>query len=410
MALLNPLSQAQQAFNDTLIRKAEGEMFDMVAELYGVPRLDYIDAKYWRKALQHVALGPRGALGSTFAFVREALRAQDTVYQVNVDPDPAKKHRIYWVAGGLAAGFTFQDLYRFWEIEGEVYCSTGWKGTSPGAAPWAYLELSKYRGPYWAPCDWSADSTLIAGVPTQQAATRLPFTCKSGNATYKLFIEGDILLVAPPTYIQVDYGWAIQYANANPVPLVDWFPTTINHVGELEAATIPYTGLFPVMFGVTPKSEWVVQEDATLKRLDVFANQDDPGLPARGGSYTVTILLNGAATGLSAVLGAADKHVFDLGSVVVAPGDKLAIQVTSGAGVNQPLLHPRFQVHGERLVGQPVGGEVLLDATQAGDQTAGPYPLYLNDAGLAGWKYTLELLLAAGVVPEVYAFNFDHPW
>jgi hypothetical protein len=410
MALFNPLSQVQQAFNDTLIRKAEGEAFDSLAEMYGVPRLDYIEVKYWRKALQHVALGPRGSLGATFAFVREALRKQDKAYQVNVDPDPAKKNRIYWVAGGPAAGFTFKDLYRFWEIDGEVYFSTGWKGTSPGAAPWAYLEMSKYRGPYWTACDWSKDTTLIAGVPTQRAATRLPFTCKSGNAMYKLYIEADTFTVAPPMYIQIDYGWAMQYANANPVPLVDWFPSTIQHVGDLEGAVIPYSGLFPVTFGIPSQSEWVVDETATLKRLDVFADQGEPGFPARGGNYVVTLMLNGVATALTATLGAAATSAFGAGNIATAPGDKLALKVTSGAGVNKSLIRPRFQVHGERLGGQPIGGEVLPDATAQGDQTNGPYPWYLNDAGVAGWKQTLEVLLAAGVVPEVYAFTFSYPW
>jgi len=407
MALLSPLSQVDRAFNDTLILKAQGYAFDDLADMYGVPRISYIHEKYWRKALQHVAFGPRGAPGSTFAFLREALRGFDKTYQVDVDPSNATKHRITWVAGGPGAGFLFSDLYRFWEIKGEIFFSNG--KTAAGAAPWAYIELSKYPGPHWRACDWSQDSSLIAGLPTQFDAVRLPFTCKAYGAIYKVFIE-NVLEVAPPTYMQVDFNWEIQYQNANPGPFLNWYPSTVDHVGDLEAQTVPYTGKFPLTWAPTPESQWVVEYPTTLNRLDFFGDRDASALPARGGNYVATLLINGAPTAMTATLGAAATHAFVNINVPTVVGDVLSIQISSGAGVNQPLIRPTIQVHGARPVGQPYGGQLLNTAADAGNQTTGPFPLYLNDSGVASWNYTLGLLLAAGVVPEVVAFNFDTPW
>ena len=408
MSMQNPLSQVDQAFADTLIHKAEGDAFDQLAQMYGVPRIPSIPVKYWRKALQHVALGPRGAHGSTFGFVREALRGHDVVFSVQRDSGATTKHRIYWVSGGPAAGFTRKDLHRFWEIDGAVYLSTSWKGAEPGA-PWAYIELTPYAGYAWRACDWSHTTNIVPGFPVTITARRLAFTYRAYGARYKLYIEG-VQFSAPPTYMQDAYGWQVLYANAAPAAGSTWFPTRDDKIGAWEGLAVPSTGLLPVSAVVQPAMcSWQARESLTLTRFDVEADADDSA-PARGGGYTVTLQVNGVDTALSVTLGAADTAGFSVGAVAVTLGDSLAVKVTAGGGVTQPLKHLAAQTRGNRPGGQPLGGALLPDAAAKGDQVDGPFPLYLIDDALADWTATLDVLVAAGVIPEAHSWTFENPW
>jgi hypothetical protein len=410
MALLNPVSQVDQAFNDTLIRKAEDSAFDSLAEMYGVPRVEPFKIKYWRKGLQHVALGPRGAPGSTFGFVREVLREWDKSYQIQIQKGAGLDQRITWVAGGPLAGFEFKDLFRFWEIDGKVYLSNG--KTAAGASPWAWIELSPFSGAHWNSCSWSLDLTLVTGIPVNKTAIRLPFTCKAYGAQYKLYVDVPEAL-APATFLQYDYAWAIQYENTAPIPALApqyWYPSTVEHLGDVEALQFPYTGYFPVTADPLDQSKWTVDQGATLSRIDFFSDLDGAPAPARGGNYVATLRVNNAPTALTVTLGAAATHAFTNANVAVSAGDVLSIQIASAAGTAAPLVGPRIQVHATRPVGQPIGGQLLNDAAVSGDQTAGPHPLYLSGSTFESLRVTLELLLAAGVIPEVIPFDFKQPW
>lgn len=413
----NPWSGADQAMADTLIRKATGLQFDQLAATLGAPRLSSVPQKYWRKALQHVAYGPRGAPGSTFAFLREALRQHDVAYTVSVDPAPLTQNQIAWVAGGPVAGFTHADLFRLWDINGVVYLSMGF-GAAPGAPPWPSIYLVPYRGPHWRACDWSTDSTLIAGVATNRTAYRLPFTLKAVGATYKVFLDSTISIQpAPPTYIQETFDFAVAGLTSMQAVPTTFYPFRADQAEKLSGA----------VNGGTPNSAlptsnfqmFLLSEAITLKRIDFYADAD-PGVaaPNRGGDYIATLMesVGGglfAPTALTVTLGDVDTHAFAVGAVPLAKGKLICIKVERGSPVVPfaPLQFPRIQVSGDRPALQPEGGFVLGGAQEVpGLGGVSPYPIYLNDPKQLDWTRAIDLLLAAGVFADVQYHDFNYPY
>jgi len=419
----SPWSGTEQALADTLINKSQGNVFDQLVRTLGVPRIANIPRSAWRKAARHVAFGPRGAPGSTFAFLREALRPHDVSFSVTVNPVPLELNRITWVAGGPAVGFTQKDLHRFWEIDGIVYVSIGF-GAAPGAAPWTYINLTPYRGQHWRGCDWATDPTLLVGVPTGKTAVRLPFALKSHGATYTVYIDDDISIQpAPPTYVQNYFDWAVDGQNAPLVGIPGFYPYR-----ALDAQAMTAGGVIPGSVNPTNSfQQYLLMEDTSFTQLDFYADAD-PGMaaPARGGDYRATLKMSlnsegvYAPTALTAVLGAVDTHAVGVGLVPLFKGMYIAVRVESvfPGPPTLPVKFPRIQVTSDRPVLQPVGGYVLNGAQEVaglpgpnpGDPVASPYPLYLFDAEQKEWSAFLELLLAAGVRASVRYHDFDHPY
>lgn len=87
--MLKPISQLEEAFRDTTVHKAEGKRVDKVADLYGMPRPEWIVRQRWRDALKKTALGPRGVSQTLFLFLRYGLQQLQEKITVTVGSDTA---------------------------------------------------------------------------------------------------------------------------------------------------------------------------------------------------------------------------------------------------------------------------------------------------------------------------------
>ena len=61
--MITHISKLDEARNDTLISKAEGEALNRISRFYGFDRPRYIKDENWRSALNTVVYGSRGTLG-----------------------------------------------------------------------------------------------------------------------------------------------------------------------------------------------------------------------------------------------------------------------------------------------------------------------------------------------------------
>lgn len=214
--MLQPLSQTEKAFRDTLLTKATGEGFDRLARLYGFPRVHVFPERYWRRALRAIALGPRGTLGTTHA-VLEALfdwwAEPSMTYPVILDPAAPQKLAVDLAETG-PPGFYCNHVGRLIRITSPTFGSSIYWSTALAGAD---LTLAAVATSYWRKADWS---TL--GAPEKATAKILPFVYEEptpgpiagedgaptgtfgGEAClFRILLDGDIWTV-PPTYVQTD--------------------------------------------------------------------------------------------------------------------------------------------------------------------------------------------------------------
>lgn len=166
MALLDGRSQADKAFDDTLVRKAEGVLFDELVDMYGVPRVSWVHERYWRNAARNAIFAKRDSLGSLFGVVREGLRGLDEPRAVKVDPAQGT-NKLYRNGGSL---FAPDDLFRLWEVDGVVYFSTGWNQTGGTACLFKVVIDVSGWDPSWV--DGRVDIKITNGFGTVLAFVR----------------------------------------------------------------------------------------------------------------------------------------------------------------------------------------------------------------------------------------------
>ena len=150
--MLQPISQTEEAFRDTLITKAEGAAFDRLARMWGFPRLGSISISAWRKGLRATALGPRGTPGAIHEAIDGILSGG--VVSVTVDQAIANPSRITASAGGP---FTADHVGRLVRVAGRLYYSTSFAAT--------YLELATVGTALWdaAACE-ARRAALVLGL------------------------------------------------------------------------------------------------------------------------------------------------------------------------------------------------------------------------------------------------------
>lgn len=137
-------SQAEEAFRDTLVHKAEGYWFSKIADLHGFSRPKSIAEAAWRGALIEVAYGPRDTFPVVFKALSKALAAYIEVF------DDCS----YVVGNAIsrAAGWHEAYINRYIRIGDTIYFSTNVDGTE--------LELSPYATSYWSAASFGSTDAI----------------------------------------------------------------------------------------------------------------------------------------------------------------------------------------------------------------------------------------------------------
>tara|TARA_B100000575_G_scaffold173815_1_gene139269 strand:- start:227 stop:2230 length:2004 start_codon:yes stop_codon:yes gene_type:complete len=231
--MLIPFSQAETAFRDTLITKAEGVALDTLGIMYGFPRLGIFERKYYRRALREVAFGKRGTYRLFFKVLENLFdQYSERRGRINVTLDPSDPHVLIYREGG-APTFDCSTVQRFIRVESPTFGSKIYysQGLADGK-----LKLNPIDNPAIAGADWSdlnapeegtakilgfmlrerhpgpasVDGYDLNGNPwhpisrSQDPAAFAEETYLSKNTcTIDLFIDS-FLWSTPPTYLQED--------------------------------------------------------------------------------------------------------------------------------------------------------------------------------------------------------------
>jgi hypothetical protein len=150
--MLEPFSQIEIAFRDTLITKAEGVYLDRLGAMYGFPRLGVFDRKYYRRALREVVFGRRGTYRTLFRVLEnlfDQYSERRSVY--NVTLDPANPHALIYREGTLPP-FDCGNTGRFVRVVSPTFGSRVYYSQHLANG---VLHLNPIETPGVAGADWS---------------------------------------------------------------------------------------------------------------------------------------------------------------------------------------------------------------------------------------------------------------
>lgn len=409
------ISQADAAMRATTLEWSSGDDFRRLSILYGVPIPDNWNEESWRAGLRSAAYDRRGEQVSLYQFLRGIWQHLDT--DVSVTLDPANPQRITAVSG---TPFDQSHVHRWVVIGSAQYWVVG--PADVAGAGGSYLELSRVNTSITSGADWSS----LASAETATAKL-LPFMfvaptpgpsvpAAPGKAcTVIITLFEDDATTTPPTYIQPRTNWLMFDAQS----------AAFNVDATLTGATS----------GATAKIRRIVDNgadgalqlgsitlgpggDSFLDNETITDSGSTPGSATSNGttgewyvlfdgqttSYTVgeTITVTGGSEAVGVIRGMVDDGT----------SGELVVERTSGAAPldNEALVGSLGgdgdaagdASTGERPSGQPKGGHVQEDEFEVGDQTSGPYPLYLTGSATApAVKAVLARMLAAGCHAEI---------
>lgn len=171
--MLEPFSQLEVAFRDTLLTKATGVSLDRLGALYGFPRLSIFDRKYYRRALREVALGRRGTYRCLFKALEHLFgQYTDLKSTYNVTLDPATPHALTYREGN-SPPFDCASTGRFVRIKSPTFGSKIYYSQNLVDG---VLQLNPIDTPCVAGADWS---TLAAAEDA--TASLLGFMLRETN-------------------------------------------------------------------------------------------------------------------------------------------------------------------------------------------------------------------------------------
>jgi len=379
-----PLPATEIAFRETLIHRIPGDDLDWLAHMYQLPRPALVSPESWRQALRAVLYGPRGTRGNMQAFLEAALAQWNVPYQVTTSlANPA---RITWASGGSAGGFTAKDVNRLWRVRGQLYRSVG--PTFLVNPVENYLDLCPIRTGYWEAAAFT--------TAQQVSAELLPFVWADTHAQF--FLWADVSAGAPPTYLQPAVMWGTKYLQG--VAGSSYYPLGSDQPDQPEWKQ-----------DLSDSYSFEITEETAGTWRNLYVNADTGTVPARGGNYTFTVRkFSGGIlsdTALTCTLGPALTEAADtVHTATLAVGDLVLLKVDAGVGVTGPLNWLRANVYIDPPAGMPKGGYILDTAWVSGNQTTGPWPLYIGTELDPELTAIVTKLLAAGVVPRPELADF----
>lgn len=383
--MLSPLPVTEIALRETLISRAPKDALQWLSRFYQLPFPTIVETESWRDALRAVLYGARGTRGNMHAFLERMMQQWNETFRVSVGP--TNPQRLTWVSGGTVNGFESRHVNRLIRIGERLYYSVA----TDGNAVSAYLDLCPVGTAQWDAASFKVNQSLSADV--------LPFIWTDTGAQF--FLWADTQTACPPTYLQ---------------PAVMW--------GGLSLGGLAGQDTYPLGSDTADNPAWaepvnqfyvypVTEETAGTWRY-LIANADNGLTPARGGTYTLQLMKTAAGglvpanTALTCTIGANAETGADLThTATFAVGDLAILKVTAGAGVNKPLTYFHASVYIDPPAGMPKGGYVLENTWVNGDQTLGPWPIYIGTELDYEMVTVIEKLLAAGVVlrPKIADFN-----
>jgi len=196
--MLQPFSQAEIAYRDTLLGKAEGVYLDKLARFYGWPRPVVFTRAAWRAGLKQIAIAPRGTPGVAHAAAEAIFADQEIAW--TVDLDPAFPQRVTRASG--PAAFDKSHVGRLVRLyspldgtSGQLYFVEGPALIGGGTS--AFANLCPVSTAHWKGADFSRLFATASGVQMQMHAW---LTLDSREpALWELLVDQE-LWKAPPTY------------------------------------------------------------------------------------------------------------------------------------------------------------------------------------------------------------------
>lgn len=166
--MLQPYSQTERAFRDTLIHKAEEKAFAKLSALFGFARLRNFSLRAWRMGLNLIAYGPRGTFGLTHGLAESLLR-ESWVEVDDVLLDPVQPSRLTKVDG-------FEASHTGWLVRVFMTLASGEEGSWLFLIENAtddYLDLCSVRTASWQAARWDAGE--LAAEAQDVRVVLLPF-------------------------------------------------------------------------------------------------------------------------------------------------------------------------------------------------------------------------------------------
>lgn len=179
--MLTHASRAEQARNDTLIHRAQGQALNRLSDFYGLERPAIVKEPYWQDALRQAVYGARGTMGVFNSFLESSLNEFITYATFDIE---VVDYRTVRYTGDQA----ICNLEgRYVNINGRRYFTAHSSGDT--------LRLSTVNTTYWTAVD------LTASIGSTLQMQVLPYVLEEYAGVVKIIIDAGLFTI-PPTYLR----------------------------------------------------------------------------------------------------------------------------------------------------------------------------------------------------------------
>lgn len=408
------LGQLQSTVNQTLVHKASGNELDQLSIMYGIRRPPSVPRDSWREALHAVALGPRGLPGGTLGFVEGVLKHFETAVDIVFDPGdlgtvalPNADGSASWVRRLVRTPY---GLFRVIAADANslTFCpvaaagASGWESTGK----WADLEAATTKScsvlPFYLrertpgqfltegpdlPA-WLNPIAQVSHVDPNRAEYTDAYHQPGRNRYVEVCVWSDVVTGAPPTYLQMDEPDFYRDANGESTGIWPASPSVGDHL--LVGSRGEFSGLdftFDTPSDLVGTIVW-----------EYFNNSGWSTLTVTDGTNGFTE--DGAVTWEAPADWRPIHYAGAYSELLYCVRVRISAYTSDGGGeVLSTTLPGPILIR--RPSGQPLGGALLGDEPAGGNQSTGPFPIYLTGpTALEEVSRQLKALLAAGIFCE----------